>query len=47
MRTGGDPWVSRMLVITIVCVVFVVFLFGAFKVLLSQGSNDISRMAGA
>jgi type VI secretion system protein ImpK len=45
VRTGGDPWVSRLLVIGIICFVFVAFLFGVFKVLLSQGSNDISRMA--
>jgi type VI secretion system protein ImpK len=47
VRTGGDPWVSRMVVILIGCVVLVVVLFGIFVVLLSQGSNDISRMAGA
>jgi type VI secretion system protein ImpK len=47
VRTGGDPWVSRMVVILIGCVVLVVVLFGVFVVLLSQGSNDISRMAGA
>jgi type VI secretion system protein ImpK len=46
VRTGGDPWVSRMVVILIGCVVLVVVLFGIFVVLLSQGSNDISRMAG-
>jgi type VI secretion system protein ImpK len=47
VRTGGDPWVSRMVVILIGCVVLVVVLFGIFVVLLNQGSNDISRMAGA
>lgn len=47
VRTGGDPWVSRMVVILIGCVVLVVVLFAVFVVLLSQGSNDISRMAGA
>jgi type VI secretion system protein ImpK len=47
VKTGGDPWVSRMIVILIACVVMVVVLFGAFVVLLNQGSNDISRMAGA
>ena len=47
VRTGGDPWVSRMLVILIACFVIVVVLFGVFVVLLNQGSNDISRMAGA
>ena len=47
VRTGGDPWVSRMVVILIACVVLVAVLFGIFVVLLSQGSNDISRMAGA
>jgi len=46
-RTGGDPWVSRMLVILIGCVVLVVVLFGVFTVLLNQGLNAISRMAGA
>jgi type VI secretion system protein ImpK len=47
VRTGGDPWVSRMTVILIACVVLVVVLFGVFVVLLNQGSNDLSRMAGA
>jgi type VI secretion system protein ImpK len=47
VRTGGDPWVSRMVVILIGCVVLVVVLFGVFVVLLNQQSNDISRMAGA
>lgn len=47
VKTGGDPWVSRMAVILIACVVMVVVLFGAFVVLLDQGSNDITRMAGA
>ena len=47
VKTGGDPWVSRLLVILIACVVVVVVLFSIFVVLLSQGSNDISRMAGA
>jgi type VI secretion system protein ImpK len=46
-KTGGDPWVSRMAVILIACVVLMAVLFGAFVVLLNQGSNDISRMAGA
>jgi type VI secretion system protein ImpK len=47
VRTGGDPWVSRMVVILIGCVVLVAVLFAVFVVLLSQGSNEISRMAGA
>ena len=47
VKTGGDPWVSRMAVILIACVVLVVVLFGVFVVLLNQGSNDITRMAGA
>jgi type VI secretion system protein ImpK len=47
VRSGGDPWVSRMTVILIACVVLVAVLFGVFVVLLSQGSNDLSRMAGA
>jgi type VI secretion system protein ImpK len=47
VKTGGDPWVSRMVVILIACVVLVVVLFGVFVVLLNQGSNDITRMAGA
>jgi type VI secretion system protein ImpK len=47
VKTGGDPWVSRMAVILIACVVMVIVLFAAFVVLLNQGSNDISRMAGA
>ncbi|HTB10502.1 MAG TPA: DotU family type IV/VI secretion system protein [Bryobacteraceae bacterium] len=47
VKTGGDPWVSRMAVILIACVVLVAVLFGIFVVLLNQGSNDISRMAGA
>jgi type VI secretion system protein ImpK len=47
VRGGGDPWVSRMAVILIACVALVAVLFGVFVVLLSQGSNDISRMAGA
>ncbi len=47
VKTGGDPWVSRMAVILIACVVLMAVLFGVFVVLLNQGSNDISRMAGA
>jgi type VI secretion system protein ImpK len=47
VKTGGDPWVSRMAVILIACVVLAVVLFGVFVVLLNQGSNDITRMAGA
>jgi type VI secretion system protein ImpK len=47
VKTGGDPWVSRIVVILIVCVVMVAVLFGVCTVLLTQGSNDISRMAGA
>ena len=47
MKTGGDPWVSRLAVILIACFVFVAVLFGVFVVLLNQGSNDIGRMAGA
>lgn len=47
MATGGDPWLSRLAVILIVCVVFVVVIYGVFVVFLSQGSNDLSRMAGA
>jgi len=47
VKTGGDPWVSRMAVILIACVVLVAVLFGVFVVLLNQGSNDITRMAGA
>jgi type VI secretion system protein ImpK len=47
VKTGGDPWVSRLAVILIACFVMVAVLFGVFVVLLNQGSNDISRMAGA
>ncbi len=47
VKTGGDPWVSRMTVILIGCVVLVAVLFGVFIVLLNTGSNDISRVAGA
>lgn len=47
VKTGGDPWVSRMMVILIVCVVMVVVLYAVCTVFLSQGSNDINRMAGA
>ena len=47
VKTGGDPWVSRMAVILIACVVLLAVLFGVFVVLLNTGSNDISRMAGA
>ncbi len=46
VRTGGDPWVSRLAVILIGCVVLLAVLYGMFVVLLGQGSNDISRMAG-
>jgi type VI secretion system protein ImpK len=46
VKSGGDPWVSRMTVILIVCVVLIVVLYGACVVFLNQGSNDISRMAG-
>ncbi len=46
VKSGGDPWVSRMAVILIVCVVMVVVLFGMCVVLLNQGVNDLDRMAG-
>jgi type VI secretion system protein ImpK len=46
VKSGGDPWVSRMAVILIVCVVLVVVLFGMCVVLLNQGVNDLDRMAG-
>jgi type VI secretion system protein ImpK len=46
VKTGGDPWVSRMAVILIVFFVMVVVLFGMFWVLLGQGVNDINRVAG-
>jgi type VI secretion system protein ImpK len=46
VKSGGDPWVSRMAVILIVCVVLVVVLFGMCVVLLNQGVNDLERMAG-
>jgi hypothetical protein len=36
-----------MAVILIVCVVLVTVLFGVCVVLLNQGSNEISRLAGA
>jgi hypothetical protein len=36
-----------MAVILIVCVVMVAVIFGICTVFLSQGSNDISRAAGA
>jgi type VI secretion system protein ImpK len=47
MSAGGDPWISRMAVILIACFVMVAVLFGMCVVLLNQGSNDLSRMAGA
>jgi type VI secretion system protein ImpK len=47
VKTGGDPWVSRMVVILIVCVVLLVVLFGVFWVFLGQGSNDIGRLVSA
>jgi type VI secretion system protein ImpK len=47
VKTGGDPWVSRMAVILIVSVLVVVVFYCVFLVLLNQGSNDLSRMAGA
>lgn len=46
VRSGADPWVSRMLVITIACFVFMAVLFAVCVVLLAQGSNDINRIAG-
>jgi type VI secretion system protein ImpK len=46
VKTDGDPWVSRMAVILIVCVVLVAVLFGMCVVLLNQGVNDLSRMVG-
>ena len=47
VKSGGDPWVSRMAVILIACFVFLAVLFGVYVVFLSQGANDINRMAGA
>jgi type VI secretion system protein ImpK len=46
VKTGGDPWVSRMAVILIVCGIAVVVLYLVCSLLLTQGSNDINRMAG-
>lgn len=47
VQTGGDPWVSRLFVILIVCAVVTVVLFCAWWVFLAQGVSDINRMAGA
>ncbi|MGA3187202.1 MAG: DotU family type IV/VI secretion system protein [Bryobacteraceae bacterium] len=47
VKTGGDPWVSRMLVILIVCGVAVMVVYLMCSLLLSQGSNDINRLVGA
>lgn len=47
VRTGGDPWVSRMVVILIVCVVAMVLLFCVCILFLNTGSNDIGRMVSA
>jgi type VI secretion system protein ImpK len=47
VRTGGDPWVSRLFVIVIVCAVLTVVLFCGWYLFLTQGVNEISRMAGA
>jgi len=46
VRAGADPWVSRMFVITIACVVFALGLFCIFVVLLGMGSSEIDRIAG-
>jgi type VI secretion system protein ImpK len=46
LNVSGDPWVSRLGVILIVCVIGVVLLFCVCFLLLNQGSNDINRMAG-
>jgi type VI secretion system protein ImpK len=47
VRTGGDPWVSRMLVIVIACFVLMVVLFAMFWVLLDGGANDLGRVVSA
>lgn len=47
LATSGDPWVSRLFVIAIVCFVLMACVFGICLVFLSQGSNDIGRVAGS
>jgi type VI secretion system protein ImpK len=47
VRTGGDPWVSRMLVIVIACFVLMVVLFAMFWVFLDAGANDLGRVVSA
>lgn len=47
VKTGGDPWVSRMYVIVIVCVVMVVVVYMMCSLFLTSGASDIGRMAAA
>jgi type VI secretion system protein ImpK len=47
VKAGGDPWVSRMVVILIVCFLVVAVTFCVFIVLLNQGSSEIGRVAGS
>jgi len=46
VQTGGDPWVSRITVISIVCFAILVCLWVFYCFFLSQGLDEINRLAG-
>lgn len=41
----GDPWVKRLLIAAVVCVVLTVILFITFKVSLGSGASDLGTIA--
>ena len=46
VRSGADPWVKRMMFVTIGCLVLVILLFVAYQVLLGSGAKDLKNLKG-
>jgi type VI secretion system protein ImpK len=44
-RAAADPWVNRIMIAAISCVVLLVVLFGVYKVTLSSGASDLRTAA--
>ena len=44
-KMGGDPWVKRLAIAAIVCLVLTIVLFGFYKYSLSSGAADLTTAA--
>lgn len=42
----GDPWVKRLAIAAVACLLFVAILFGAFKLTLSKGVDQVRTVVG-